>query len=142
MLSLDISDINQLDHAASELIRFAGSDRIWLFDAPMGSGKTTFIKAVCTKLGVKNGLSSPTYSIVNEYEAENGQKIYHFDLYRLRDVSELYDLGFEEYLSGNAYVFIEWPELAMGFVDQFLRIIIKTDNQKRYLYAEKKTAHA
>ncbi len=135
-LKLDISDINLHAVAAKQLIDFAGKKRVFLFDAPMGAGKTTFIKAICRYLKVIDTMSSPTYSIVNEYDTENEIKIYHFDLYRLRSAEELFDIGFEDYLASNNYVFIEWPEMAMPFVDSYVRIIINSDSNNRYLRAE------
>lgn len=135
-LKLDISDINLHAVAAKQLIDFAGKKRVFLFDAPMGAGKTTFIKAICRHLKVIDTMSSPTYSIVNEYDTENEIKIYHFDLYRLRSAEELFDIGFEDYLASNNYVFIEWPEMAMPFVDSYVRIIINSDSNNRYLRAE------
>jgi len=76
----------------------------------MGAGKTTLIKAVCEALGVKDTISSPTFSIVNEYRAADGKKIYHFDFYRIKSENEAYDMGYEDYFYSGAYCFIEWPE--------------------------------
>jgi tRNA threonylcarbamoyladenosine biosynthesis protein TsaE len=134
-LKLDISDISLQAEAAGQLIEFAGKERVFLFIAPMGSGKTTFIKALCRCLGVNNAMSSPTYSIVNEYDARDG-KIFHFDLYRLQSPEELFELGFEDYLFSGNYVFIEWPEMAMPFLNTYLTIIIRVEGNNRYLYAE------
>jgi tRNA threonylcarbamoyladenosine biosynthesis protein TsaE len=134
-LKLDISDISRHPVAAQQLIEFAGKERVFLFTAPMGAGKTTFIKALCRCLGVSSTMSSPTYSIVNEYYA-NKEKVFHFDLYRLRSPEELFELGFEEYLFSGNYVFIEWPEPAMPFLNTYLTIIIQTEGNNRYLYAE------
>jgi tRNA threonylcarbamoyladenosine biosynthesis protein TsaE len=77
----------------------------------MGAGKTTFIKAVCEELGVADTVTSPTFAIVNEYEAAGGRPIYHFDFYRIKKVSEAYDMGCEEYFYSGHPCFIEWPEL-------------------------------
>ncbi len=135
-ITLDISDILLHQQAAKELIEFASDEKIFLFDAPMGAGKTTFIKSLCSYLGVTDTMSSPTYSIVNEYNTGNNFKVYHFDLYRLKSTDELFEIGFEDYLNSNNYLFIEWPELATNFLDSFLRIIIYTENNNRYLRAE------
>ena len=135
-ITLDISDILLHEQAAKELIDFAGDEKVFLFDAPMGAGKTTFIKSLCSFLGVTDTMSSPTYSIVNEYNTNNKFKVYHFDLYRLKSTDELFEIGFEDYLNSNNYLFIEWPELATNFLDSFLRIIIYTENNNRYLRAE------
>lgn len=134
-LKLDISDISKHAEMAEKLLEFAGNEKVFLFDAEMGCGKTTFIKSICKYLGVKDAMSSPTYSIVNEYKT-NHNKIFHFDLYRVKTEFELYDLGFEEYFNDINHVFIEWPELAMSFVDTYVKINIKMEGNNRYLYAE------
>ena len=134
-LKIDISAISTHQQAAKQLIEFAGKERVFLFTAPMGSGKTTFIKSLCRYLGVTDTMSSPTYSIVNEYNSANG-KIFHFDLYRLRSSEELFEMGFEEYLFSGNYVFIEWPELAFPFIDKAINVKIELAENNRYLYAE------
>lgn len=136
MFTLDISDTKTHPEAAKQLLEFAGKERVFLFDAPMGAGKTTFIKSLSTFLGVIDTMSSPTYSIVNEYRTKNNEKVFHFDLYRVKDSSELLDIGFEDYLDNNAYTFIEWPELAMPFLTSYLRIIINIEGNNRYLRAQ------
>lgn len=88
---------------------------IVLLEGQMGAGKTTLVKQLCKDLGVNEGVSSPTYSIVNEYKG-NPFTIFHFDLYRLKSEDELFDLGFEDYLYQHAYLFIEWPQLALNFL--------------------------
>jgi len=135
-ITIDISKIELHQDASKQLIDFAENERVFLFDAPMGSGKTTFIKSLCESLGVSNTMSSPTYSIVNEYNTNFNYKIYHFDLYRLKSEQELFELGFEDYILSKNYVFIEWPELAIPYLDSYLRIIIDTENNNRYLRAE------
>lgn len=135
-LKLDISDLSSHADAAKALLDFAGTERILVFEAPMGAGKTTFIKSVCKVLGVIDTMSSPTYSIVNEYRTDSGDKLFHFDLYRLKSSDELMDMGFEEYLSLNHYVFIEWPELAFPFIDSYVKVSIEASKNIRYLYAE------
>lgn len=135
-IKLDISNISLHKEAAKQLIEFAKEQRVFLFDAPMGAGKTTFIKSICEFLNVTDTMSSPTYSIVNEYYTDSKLKLFHFDLYRLKSSEELFELGFEDYLESGNYVFIEWPELALPFLDSYLRIIIKIENNNRYLYAE------
>ena len=135
-ITLNISDISEHQQAAKELIEFAQGEKVFLFDAPMGAGKTTFIKFLCFYLGVTDSMSSPTYAIVNEYDTDSKIKIYHFDLYRLKSSEELFEIGFEDYLSSNNYLFIEWPELATNFLESFLRIVIYIENNNRYLRAE------
>jgi tRNA threonylcarbamoyladenosine biosynthesis protein TsaE len=88
---------------------------IVLLKGTMGAGKTTLMKSLCKALGSSDDVSSPTFSLVNEYRCPNG-KIFHFDLYRLKKPTELLDMGFEEYVDSGAYCFIEWPELAEKFL--------------------------
>jgi tRNA threonylcarbamoyladenosine biosynthesis protein TsaE len=135
-IRLDISDMSLHQEAAKQLIHFAKEQRIFLFEAQMGSGKTTFIKSLCEFLNVTDTMSSPTYSIVNEYYTNSNSKLYHFDLYRLKSSEELFEIGFEDYVESGNYVFIEWPDLALPFLDSYLRIIIKIENNNRYLCAE------
>ena len=84
----------------------------------MGAGKTTFIKALCAELGVTDEVSSPTFSLVNEYHTSSGEKIYHFDFYRIENEEEVYDIGYEEYLYSGHRCFIEWPEMIGGLVPE------------------------
>ena len=84
----------------------------------MGVGKTTLIKALSLQLGVVDVVSSPTFSIVNEYHIDKGLKIYHFDFYRIEDEDEAYDMGYEEYFFSEAYCFIEWPEKITNLIEE------------------------
>lgn len=101
-------DIRQ---AAKQFVESMGQNTVFAFYGKMGAGKTTFIKAVCEQLGVQDTVTSPTFAIVNEYEAAQGRPIYHFDFYRIKKVSEAYDMGCEEYFYSGHPCFIEWPEL-------------------------------
>ncbi len=100
--------LDNLADVAKEVIKNV-NNKILLFDAPMGVGKTTLIKEICKQLGVLDTISSPTYSLVNEYHGDSGV-IYHFDFYRIEDEEEAHHIGFEEYLDSGAWIFIEWPE--------------------------------
>ncbi len=134
-LQLELKDLSGLPEVARALLNFAGPERIFLFDAAMGAGKTTLIKEMCRQLGCTDALSSPTYSIVNEYNSPTG-KIYHFDLYRLKDQEELLDLGIEDYLDGKHYCFLEWPELAENFLaGNYVKILIHVNENIRYIRA-------
>lgn len=134
-LKLDITTIADHKKAVEQLLGFAGKETLFLFNAEMGNGKTTFIKSICSYLGVTDTMSSPTYSVVNEYKTPN-EKVYHFDLYRINKIEELYDIGFEEYINDKNHVFIEWPELAIPFIDSYIEIKINKEGNNRYLYAE------
>ncbi|MFU1859100.1 tRNA (adenosine(37)-N6)-threonylcarbamoyltransferase complex ATPase subunit type 1 TsaE [Sphingobacterium sp. NGMCC 1.201703] len=108
-MEIIVNTTADLSAAAQTLLNSFPTDRIFLLYGPMGAGKTTFIKYLCEQLGVKDSTSSPTFSIVNEYDSDNGP-IYHFDFYRIKDEQEAFDFGYEEYFYSGAYCFIEWPE--------------------------------
>ena len=107
---ITIRSLEQLDTVAKKLLSSFQSEKVFAFYGEMGAGKTTFIKSICKQLGVKDNTSSPTFSIINEYRDQEGHKIYHFDFYRIKNESEIYDLGYEDYFYGGAFCFIEWPE--------------------------------
>lgn len=102
--------LNELPSVAATLQQRFGHEPIWFFRGPMGSGKTTFIRALGACRGVESSIQSPTFSLVNEYQDAAGEPIYHFDCYRFRDVHEALDMGMEEYLSSGYTCWIEWPE--------------------------------
>lgn len=108
-MNIRVNNEGELHQAASELLKFAEKEKVFLFEGDMGAGKTTLIKALCFVLGMKETASSPTYSIVNEYVYPGG-KIYHFDFFRIKSQNEAFDIGFEEYLASGDYCFIEWPQ--------------------------------
>ena len=109
MEEIAIPSLQELPAVSKQLLEKAGSKRVFLFHAPMGAGKTTLIKALCNTLGVSDHVSSPTFSIVNEYRG-NGTTVYHFDFYRIKNEQEAFDLGYEEYFYSGNYCFVEWPE--------------------------------
>lgn len=102
--------LQQLPEVANQLIQVAGNTNLWCFNGPMGAGKTTFIKQVCKQLGVEDEVSSPTFSLVNEYKTKDGKTVYHFDFYRIRSIEEVYDIGYEDYFYSGAVCLMEWSE--------------------------------
>lgn len=109
--SLLITDLSSIDSVAGEFLRQVADRDIIAFHAPMGAGKTTFIKAICNCLGVKSdAVSSPTFAIVNEYASESGAPVFHFDFYRITKEEEALDIGLYDYLDSGALCLIEWPE--------------------------------
>lgn len=112
--TLELARQQDAPEAAAALLRSYPRQRVFTFNGPMGVGKTTFIKALCEVLGVEGGLSSPSFSIVNEYRTRDGGTVYHFDLYRLNKAEELEGIGFTEYLDSGHHCFVEWPELGEG----------------------------
>jgi tRNA threonylcarbamoyladenosine biosynthesis protein TsaE len=102
--------ISGLEDVAQAIAGNVKEYKVWLFHGEMGSGKTTLIKEVCKVLHVTDAMSSPTFSIVNEYEAGDGSKVFHFDFYRIKNEAEAFDIGTEEYFYSGFPCFVEWPE--------------------------------
>ncbi|MDA7502208.1 tRNA (adenosine(37)-N6)-threonylcarbamoyltransferase complex ATPase subunit type 1 TsaE [Chitinophagales bacterium] len=125
--------VNELQESAKRVLAHCPNEKMFVFYGEMGAGKTTLITALCEELGVTDGVSSPTYSLVNQYEG--GKKpVYHFDLFRIKSLAELLDIGFEEYLDEEAILFIEWPQLAEQFLDSYTEIRLETiDENSREL---------
>ena len=131
MISFQINSLLQLSQAAEWVIKAIGENKIVAFYGDMGVGKTTLIKEICTQLGCKSHVTSPTFAIINEYLIPNNCSIFHFDFYRLNKINEIIDIGFEEYVDGQNYCFIEWPELAEPLLPQETqKITIKIDEKQ------------
>ena len=99
-------------------------------------GKTTFIKAVCEELGVKDVITSPTFSLVNEYTDGKGEPVYHFDFYRIKKIAEVFDIGVEQYFDSGHYCFIEWPDIVEFFLPDdavHLEIYEQEDGARRFI---------
>jgi tRNA threonylcarbamoyladenosine biosynthesis protein TsaE len=101
--------LENLPLIASEIISSAKNKKL-LFYGQMGVGKTTLIKEICNQLGVLDNISSPTFSLVNEYKTSKKSKIFHFDFYRIKDEEEVLDIGIEEYFDTSYWCLVEWPE--------------------------------
>lgn len=120
---------------AQQLLLLAGNRKVWLFEGDMGAGKTTLIKVLCKQLGVVSDMSSPTFSIVNEYATNGKEKVFHFDLYRLKKASELNDIGFDDYLYSGQYCLIEWPHQVEYPYEEVFRVSIRTVDNVREIVA-------
>lgn len=131
-MTLSINKIDDLLPAAEKLLSF--NKKIILFYGEMGAGKTTFIKSICDVLGITDTVSSPTFSIVNEYASPSGP-VFHFDFYRLKNETEALDMGSEEYFYSGNYCLIEWPEKIPSLLpDQALTVHLKiTGDQQRLI---------
>ena len=101
--------LEDLPHIASEIISSVTNKKL-LFYGQMGVGKTTLIKEICNQLGVLDTISSPTFSLVNEYFTSNKSKVFHFDFYRIENEEEVLDIGIEEYFDTSHWCFVEWPD--------------------------------
>ena len=110
-MNITIKDIDHISEAARQFVSQIGDRHVFAFYGSMGAGKTTFIKAICEELGVKDVITSPTFAIVNEYTTPSEEAIYHFDFYRIKKLEEVYDMGYEDYFYSGSLCLIEWPEL-------------------------------
>lgn len=106
-----IDGVDDLKRVAKLFLEFAGGNTIFALYGPMGVGKTTFVKAVAECLGIEDDVNSPTFAIVNEYLTGEGHSVYHFDFYRVKNLEEAMDFGYEEYFYSGKRCFIEWPEM-------------------------------
>jgi tRNA threonylcarbamoyladenosine biosynthesis protein TsaE len=131
-----IKDRKHLHSAAKELLKHYGDKKIFAFYGSMGAGKTTIIKAICEVLGAVDIISSPTFTLVNEYRASGGETLYHIDFFRIKKQEEVFDFGVEEYLTGDSYCFMEWPELVEDILPQgtvSVRITVDDKEQRTLL---------
>jgi tRNA threonylcarbamoyladenosine biosynthesis protein TsaE len=134
-MKIIIKDKRHLPSSVKKLLKHAGENRIFAFYGSMGAGKTTIIKAICKILGATDIVSSPTFTLVNEYRASNEETLYHIDFFRIKKKEEVFDFGIEEYLTGDSYCFMEWPELVEEILPHgTMRIRITVDeNEQRIL---------
>ena len=126
-MKIEIPDISALPRAAEEFVGAMGQRCVFAFYGKMGAGKTTLIKAICAALHIEDTVNSPTFSIVNEYcRADNGEAVFHFDFYRIKTLTEVYDMGIEEYFYSGSICLIEWPELIEEILpDDAVRVTIE-----------------
>lgn len=134
-MTIEIKDRKHLPSAARILLDNIAGSRLIAFYGSMGAGKTTIIKAVCRLLGATDLVSSPTFTLVNEYKTENGESLYHIDFYRIKKSEEVFDFGIEEYFDSGCYCFMEWPELIEELLPEgTLKLKISVGaNEERYI---------
>ncbi len=126
--------LEQLDDVASKILRLKDMARIFILSGELGAGKTALIKSFCQKLDVKDDVTSPTFSILNEYVTAGGDPVYHFDLYRLKSRTELFDFGYEVYFYSGNHCFIEWPEIAGDLIpEDHVAIRIEVEQGVRHI---------
>jgi len=126
--TITCQSLNELPGIVRLLLNTWPKERVFAFYGKMGAGKTTFIKEFCRQLGVETIVNSPTFAIVNEYVSNDGQSIYHFDLYRLERWEEMLDIGYEDYFYSDNYCLLEWPEKVENLLpDSHVKVMIESD---------------
>jgi len=134
--------IDDLPAIARTILSDRSTDTMFALDAKMGAGKTTLIKELCAVLGVEETVSSPTFSLVNEYEAADSRPVFHFDFYRIKQIEEVFDIGYEEYFYSGDYCFIEWPEMVLELLPEtYVYVSIEVNDKDERLISWKKVQH-
>jgi tRNA threonylcarbamoyladenosine biosynthesis protein TsaE len=124
-------ELKDLPEVANFVKSHLATFSVWLFYGEMGSGKTTLIKEICRTMGISEGMSSPTFAIVNEYGGASGEKVFHFDFYRLNSEVEAYDIGVDEYVYAGNPCFVEWPEKIPSLIPpQHASVSIKVEDMR------------
>lgn len=125
--------LEKLPETARKIISTYPDDRVFAFYGDLGAGKTTLIKAICKALGVKEEVTSPSFAIINEYDANGVDLVYHFDFYRIKRIIEALDIGYEEYLFSGNYCFLEWADKIEELLpDRYILIFIERCEQEEY----------
>ena len=135
-MEIKIQSLDQIHEAARQFIAEMGDNTVFALYGKMGAGKTTFIKAVCEELGVSDVITSPTFSLVNEYTDGKGEPVYHFDFYRIKKIAEVFDIGVEQYFDSGHTCFIEWPDIVEFFLPDdavHLEIYEQEDGARRFI---------
>lgn len=134
-----VKTLHDLPKAAKQLLEDMAEERVFALQGKMGAGKTTLIKVFCRLLGAREIVSSPTFSLVNEYTTENDESIFHFDFYRIKKTEEVFDIGYEEYLFSGNYCFMEWPEMILDLLpERYVLISIEENDDKQRIIRYKK----
>jgi len=134
-VSVTSESLSDIAKAASELLTFSAEIKVITLTGNLGAGKTTFIKAICAQLGVTDLVSSPTFSIINEYRDRENTPVYHFDFYRIKTTQEAEDTGCMDYFFSGNYCFIEWPQITESLLpDEYVSVEITIDgNENRII---------
>lgn len=138
MTEVVFNGLNEIGNAAKKFLSLIGDKKHFAFYGNMGAGKTTFIKEICNLLNVTDTVTSPTFSIINEYHTKAHDKIFHFDFYRIEDIEEVFNLGYEDYFYSDNFCFVEWPELVEELLpEHIIRVKLSVnDDQSRKVLIE------
>jgi len=131
-----IFELDKIEEAANEFLQMIKKTKVFAFSGELGAGKTTFINALCKQIGVKDTVTSPTYSIIQEYALPDNEIIFHIDLYRIKSEAEAMDAGVEDCLNSNDLCMVEWPEMAPGIFPEktvFTTIRILSPNKRKLI---------
>ena len=128
MLNEKADHLKELPEIARKLVDQFAEERVFAFYGKMGAGKTTFIQSVCRVLGSDDTVTSPTFALINEYNTKKNGSVFHFDFYRIKNLEEVFDLGYEDYLYSGSYCLIEWPELIESLLpEKVVRVKIEVE---------------
>jgi tRNA threonylcarbamoyladenosine biosynthesis protein TsaE len=138
MFSEIVTSVEGLKEAAAKLIDKFPNHKVFALYGKMGAGKTTFIQAICRYLGSDDNVTSPTFALINEYNTKDLSSIFHFDFYRIEDIEEAFDLGYEDYIYSGDYCFIEWPEMIESLLpENIVKVEIESQqNESRIISAK------
>ena len=138
MFSSQIKSTSELKDSAAALLKTFPNQRVFAFYGKMGAGKTTFIQAICKALGSTDNVISPTFALINEYKTKELHSIFHFDFYRIENMEEAFDLGYEDYFYSGEYCLIEWPEKIEPLLpEQYVEVKIEVvENEERIITAQ------
>ncbi len=138
MFSYQIKSKSELKGAAAALLKTFPNQRVFAFYGKMGAGKTTFIQAICKALGSTDNVISPTFALINEYKTKELSSIFHFDFYRIKNIEEAFDLGYEDYFYSGEYCLIEWPEKIEPLLpEQYVEVKIEVvEKEERIIAAQ------
>ena len=138
MLNEKADHLKELPVIARKLVEQFAEERVFAFYGKMGAGKTTFIQSVCRVLGSDDTVTSPTFALINEYNTQKNGSVFHFDFYRIKNLEEVFDLGYEDYLYSGSYCLIEWPELIESLLPEKVvkvKIEVEPDGSRKFTAA-------
>ena len=138
MLNEKADHLKELPVIARKLVEQFAEERVFAFYGKMGAGKTTFIQSVCRVLGSDDTVTSPTFALINEYNTKKNGSVFHFDFYRIKNLEEVFDLGYEDYLYSGSYCLIEWPELIESLLPEKVvrvKIEVEPDGSRKFTAA-------